>query len=128
MIKICVTGSISSGKSSTVRLFSNNRYPIFDADREVKKIYREKSFLFKARKFLPNLDIKSSFKSQIKQKILGKTDNLKQLEKIIHPLVRKKMKLFTKKHKNKKRLIFEIPLLIESKLMRYFDVIILVTC
>ena len=56
MIKICVTGSISSGKSSAVRLFSNNRYPIFDADREVKKIYKEKSFLLKARKFFPNLN------------------------------------------------------------------------
>ena len=33
------------------------------------------------------------------------------------------MKKFTKKHKNKKLLFFEIPLLIESRLMNNFDII-----
>ena len=37
------------------------------------------------------------------------------------------MQNFQKKTKIKKTLLFEIPLLIESKLMNYFDFIILVT-
>ena len=45
---------------------------------------------------------------------------------IIHPLVRKEMKKFTKKNKNQKTLFYEIPLLIESKLMKYFDIIIFI--
>ena len=36
------------------------------------------------------------------------------------------MKKFTIKNKNKKFLFFEIPLLIESKLMKYFDKIIFI--
>ena len=48
------------------------------------------------------------------------------MEKIIHPLVRKKMKKFTSKNKHKKFLFYEIPLLIESKLMKNFSVIIFI--
>ena len=50
--------------------------------------------------------------------------NLYKLEKMIHPLVRKEMKIFLKK-KNK-LLFLEIPLLIESKLSKYFDKIVFV--
>ena len=52
--------------------------------------------------------------------------NLKTLEKIIHPIVRKNLKKYIKKNKKQKILIFEIPLLIESKLMKNFDKIIFV--
>ena len=38
------------------------------------------------------------------------------------------MKKFVNKNNKKKMLIFEIPLLIESKLMKHFDIIILVSC
>ena len=38
------------------------------------------------------------------------------------------MKKFVYKNRKKKMLIFEIPLLIESKLMKHFDVIVLVSC
>ena len=51
-------------------------------------------------------------------------NNLYKLESIIHPLVRKEMISFLKK-KNK-ILFLEIPLLIESKLNKYFDKIIFV--
>ena len=40
-------------------------------------------------------------------------------------MVRTQMKKFVNKNKKKKILIFEIPLLIESKLMKHFDVILL---
>jgi len=48
------------------------------------------------------------------------------LEKIIHPRVRKRMKKFTFINKDQKLLFYEIPLLIESKLMNYFNLIIFV--
>ena len=41
-------------------------------------------------------------------------------------MVRKEMIVFLKKNKNKQFLFLEIPLLIESKLTRYFDVIIFI--
>ena len=58
--------------------------------------------------------------------IFSKQGTLKKLEEIIHPMVRKEMLAFLKKNKNKKFLFLEIPLLIESKLTRYFDVIIFI--
>ena len=71
------------------------------------------------------LKIKDSlnFKSVIKKLILNKKLNIMELEKIIHPLVRKGMQDFTARNKNKKFIFFEIPLLIESKLMKKFDLI-----
>ena len=51
---------------------------------------------------------------------------MKKLEKKIHPLVRREMFIFSRRNKNKKFLFFEIPLLIESKLTKYFDVIIFI--
>ena len=61
------------------------------------------------------------------KKLLSKNpEKLRTIEKIIHPLVRKELKSFVKKNKRQKFLIFEIPLLIESRLMKSFDKIILV--
>jgi len=57
---------------------------------------------------------------------LKKKRNIKKLERIIHPLVRKKMRSFTLKNRNKKILFYEIPLLIESKLMSHFNLIIFI--
>ena len=70
MIKVGITGSISSGKTTVIKMLSKNKYPIFDADKEVKKIY--------------------------------------------------------KRNKKKSLVFFEIPLLIESKLMSNFNKIIFV--
>ena len=64
--------------------------------------------------------------TKIKNQIKIDKRALKELELIIHPLVRRKMKDFMKKKRNFKIGVFEIPLLIESKLMKYFDSIIFV--
>ena len=68
----------------------------------------------------------NQIKKSIKKLLLEDKKNLKKLEKLIHPLVRKKMKKFTSKNKNKKTLFYEIPLLIESKLTSLFNLIIFI--
>ena len=55
---------------------------------------------------------------------LSNQNNLKKIIKIVHPEVRKKMKLFLQKNKNKKVVIMDIPLLLENKLHEPEDVII----
>ena len=128
MKKIGITGLISSGKSSVAKIISKKVYPIFDADKEVQNIYKKKKILKKLKNFL-NLSCKNSqLKNEIKKLIRQKKINLKKVEKIIHPIVRTKMKKFVNKNNKKKILIFEIPLLIESKLVKHFDIIILVSC
>ena len=125
MIKIGITGSLASGKSTVAKLISQNKHPIFNADNAVKTLYKKRIFTKKIQKqfhFKNNRNLKNKIKNLIKKdkKIL------KKLEMILHPLVRKEMRAFIKRKKNNKITIFEIPLLIETKLTRYFDFVVFV--
>ena len=123
MIKIGITGTLASGKTTAGQILSYKRGPLFSADNAVKNIYKDKYFKkIISKKF----DIKNNnlIKKSLKKLILSDKKNLTKLEKIIHPQVRNQMKKFTIKNKKSKFLFYEIPLLIESKLMKYFNIII----
>ena len=125
MIKIGITGSLASGKSTVAKIISSGKYPLYDADRAVQKIYQTNYFQTKVfKKF--KIKSKKNIKNNIKKIILKDERFLKDIEKIIHPIVRKQIINFLKSNKKKKFVIFEIPLLIESKLMKNYDKIILV--
>ncbi len=122
MKKIGITGSLASGKTTASKYLSSKKGPLFSADDVVKNLYKKKGFQSSiAKKF--NLKNISNLKENLKKKIFENTSNIKKLEKIIHPLVRKKMKNFIKKNKKRKFIFLEIPLLVESKLMSNFDII-----
>ena len=125
MIKIGITGSLASGKSTVAKLMSQNKYPLFIADRIVKSLYKKRYFIKKIkRKF--KLKNTKNLKKKIKDLIKKDKKKLKELELIIHPLVRKEMRVFMRPKMGIRFSIFEIPLLIESKLVKYFDHIIFV--
>ena len=65
MIKIGITGSLASGKSTVAKLISRNKYPIFSADRAVKNIYKKRVFINKIKKKF-NFKNKNNFKKKIK--------------------------------------------------------------
>ena len=52
--------------------------------------------------------------------------NLTKISLIVHPIVRRKMNVFLKKNKQHKLVILDIPLLIENKLNKKDDILILV--
>ena len=125
MIKIGITGTLASGKTTASKFLSNKRGPLFSADKAVSELYVNRSFKkLLSKKF--GVKNNNQIKKFIKNLIYNNSSNLKKLEKIIHPLVREKMKKFTKKNENKKMLFYEIPLLIESKLMKLFNIIIFI--
>ena len=125
MIKIGITGSLASGKTTASKILSSRRGPLFSADKAVKDLYKNKHFKsLVSKKF--KVKNNSKLKKSLKNLILKNKNNIKKLEKIIHPMVRKKMKNFTARNRNKKLLFYEIPLLIESKLMKHFNVIIFI--
>ena len=124
MKKIGITGSLASGKTTASKLISNKRGPLFSADQVVKKLYKKKNFKSLISKKL-KID-KKNIKKILRRKILEDKSYIEKLEKIIHPLVRKEMRRFVIKNKHKKFLFFEIPLLIENKLMHHFDLIIFI--
>ena len=125
MIKVGITGSLASGKTTASRILSYSRGPLFSADKVVGELYQNRDFKNTLYKEF-NLKNRNKIKINLKKKILKDKKNIKKLEKIIHPLVRNRMKSFTHKNKKRKILFFEIPLLIESKLMKNFDVIIFI--
>ena len=125
MIKIGITGSLASGKTTASKILSYKRGPLYSADGVVKNLYKNKNFQKIISKKL-NLKIKKNFKKEIIKKIIKQKKTLKKLERVTHPLVRKEMIKFLLKNKNKNFLFFEIPLLIENKLYRYFDIVIFI--
>ena len=115
MIKIAIIGDIGSGKSFVAKLFG---YPVFDADKEVSKIYKKNKNCFKKLKlklpqFINSFPIK---KKELKKAVLKNKNNLKKIENIVHPEVRKNMNKFVKINKDKKILVFDIPLILENKI------------
>ncbi len=125
MKKIGITGSLASGKTTASKILSLRNGPLFSADTIVRKLYNQvkfKNILKKKFKIKNN----SNIKNILRKKILINKTNLTKLEKIIHPLVRKEMHKFIKINKDKKLIFFEIPLLVESKLMNKFDIIIFI--
>ena len=125
MIKIGITGSIASGKTTASKILSYKRGPLFSADKAVKELYQNKKFKsLISRRF--KIENNKQIKKSLKKLVLENKKNFKKLENIIHPFVRKKMKSFTLQNKNKKLLFYEIPLLVESKLMKHFNVVIFI--
>ena len=125
MIKIGILGGIGSGKSYVAKNFG---YPVFNADLEVGKLYKNNKKIFnKLNKILPKYI--HSFpinKNEISNAILANKFNLKKIIKIVHLEVRKKMDIFLKKNKNKKIVILDIPLLLENKINQEKDVLVFI--
>ena len=100
MIRIGILGDIGSGKSYVANNFG---YPVFNADLEVSKLYKQDKKVFKKLKQkLPKYI--SSFpidKNEITKAILSNKINLKKIIKIVHAEVRKKMNFFFKRNKKK---------------------------
>ncbi len=122
---IGILGDIGSGKTYVAKCFG---FPVFNADLEVAKIYKNNRKVFKKlKKELPlyfnSLPVK---KEEIIDAILSDNRNLKKIIKIVHYEVRKKMSDFLKKNKNKKIVVLDVPLLLENRINKKKDILIFV--
>ena len=125
MIRVGVMGGIGSGKSFIAKLFN---CPVFNADKEVNRVYKnDKNCFVKLKKKLPKFI--NSFpvkKKQLVKAIREDKKNLAKISSIVHPIVRKRMKVFLAKNKKNKMVVLDIPLLIENKLNKKDDVLLFV--
>ena len=125
MIRIGIIGDIGSGKSYVAKQFG---FPVFNADIEVIKIYKKNRKCFKKlKKIFPN----HIFSFPIKKKELSRAalenkNNVKKINKIVHPEVRLRMKKFIKKYKKKKAVVLDVPLLLEGKINNKRDILVFV--
>ena len=126
MILVGLTGIIGSGKTFALVFFKSRRTTIFSADEEVKKILEKKSIKEKIYKLFPESFSKKKLNKNILASIVfGDRKKLRKLEKIIHPLVKKKKKNFLNRNRNKKVIIMEIPIIFEQKNEKNYNYIIL---
>ena len=125
MIKIAILGDIGAGKTFVSKLFG---FPVFNADKEVKKIYKSNKKCFnKLKKKFPNKQITYPINKKVLiHIIIEKKQNLKIINEIVHPIVRGRMKSFLKKNKNKKAIVLDIPLYLENKLNKKRDYLVFV--
>ena len=125
MIRIALVGDIGSGKTYVAKQFN---FPVFNADKEVVKLYKSSRKCFnKLHKAIPKyIFLYPVQKSQILKAILGNKSNLKKIVKIIHPEIRRKMNVFLNKNKNKKIVVLDIPLFLENRLNEKKDILIFV--
>ena len=125
MIRVGILGDIGSGKSYVADNFG---YPVFNADYEVSKLYKKDKKIFiklnkKLPKYITSFPIK---KNEITKAILTNKVNLRKIITIIHKEIRKALRLFLKKNKNKKIVILDIPLLLENKINHPNDILVFV--
>ena len=125
MIRIGVVGRIGSGKTFVAKNFG---YPVFNADYEVSKLYKQdRKIYYKLKKKLPKYIYTFPVdKNEITRAILTKPNNLKEIINIVHKEIRKRLNLFLKKNKTKKIVVLDIPLLIENKIFNKNDILIFV--
>ena len=126
MVKVIgILGDIGSGKSFIAKQF---KCPVFNADKEVNKLYKKnkscyKKLINKLPKYIKSYPIN---KTEITKAILANKNNIKKIVNIVHPLIRKKMNDFLKKNKEKKLIILDVPLLIENNLNKKEDILIFI--
>ena len=128
MIKVGILGSVGSGKSFVANIFKELGFNIFSADQVVSQIYKRDKNI--------NKKISNFFKLKLYQGRINKDElrdtlkknekKFKYLNKIFHPIVRKKLMLFLSKYKKTKLVVLDIPLLIENKMFNFVDIFIFV--
>ena len=125
MIRIGIVGDIGSGKSYVAKQFG---FPVFNADIEVNKIYKKNRKCFrKLKKIFPNYIFSFPIKKkELSRAISGNKNNIKKINNIVHPEVRLIMKKFIKKHKKKKAVVLDIPLLLEGNINKKEDILVFV--
>ena len=126
---IGITGSIACGKSLVSNYLQEKGYTIIDADKIGHMVLENDE----VKKQLVNKFGKSILKdNEVNRVTLGKlvfenNENLKELNNIIHPQIRKNISEQIQVHKNEKLVFVDVPLLFEAKFDDLVEKIIVIS-
>ncbi len=132
MIIIGITGSIGMGKSTISSMFRLLKIPVFDSDKQVRKILENDYYIIdQIYKLWPDTVIllkkqKKIDKVALGNKIFGNHKNKIILENIIHPKVQKARKKFLSDNFKSCIVGLDVPLLYETRTDKICDYIFLV--
>jgi len=118
MIVLGVTGSIAMGKSTVSTMLSHLNNPLHDADKTVHELMSVNGRAYHeiARSFPGATQVNGIDRSKLGQEVFGNPGKLKQLENILHPLVREARSRFVKQQSRyrSRLVILDVPLLYET--------------
>jgi dephospho-CoA kinase len=131
MVVIGLTGSIGMGKSTVAKMMKGFGLPVYSADEAVHEVMKKGgSAVRPVRKFFPESIKKGAVdRMSLSRSIASDPRRLRQLERIIHPLIRESERAFLKKAKERKApaVVLEIPLLFETGAEKRCDVVLCVS-
>ena len=124
-----LTGGIASGKSTVSNLFRKYGIEIVDADKVAKEVSEKKESIEKISNIFGKDILDSDGKivrEKLREKAFKNREMLQELNKIIHPQVMEYFKRKKEENSKDEILIFDIPLLYETKMEYLCDKIIVV--
>ncbi len=131
MITVGLTGSIGMGKSTTAAMFAAEGVPVYDADAEVHALYAKGGAAVEPLEAaFPGVVVDGAVdRARLSHLVVGKPDELKKLEAIVHPLVGESRVGFFQKAvaDGADIVILDIPLLFETGGEKRMDAVVVVS-
>lgn len=124
-----LTGSIGMGKSAVAAMLRREGVPLFDADAEVHRLQGPGGVLLPAieARFPGTTGPQGVDRAKLGAAVFGHPQELKALERIVHPAVHRSRKAFLQRNRSRKFVILDIPLLFETHGYRKLDGVIVVS-
>lgn len=131
MLIIGLTGSIGMGKSATSQMFARKGVPVCDSDALVHGLYEKGgAAVAPVTAAFPDANVEGRIDREVLSRlVLGQPEQLKRLERIVHPLVGMAQARFLQDcaARGERMVVLDIPLLLEAGGPRRVDVIVVVS-
>lgn len=130
MMIVGLTGSIAMGKSTTAQMFREFGVPVNDADEVVHALYRGEAVAPVDAAFPGTAKEGVIDRAELSRQLLERPERLRELEGIVHPLVRQKEREFLDSNAVAKVpfVVLDIPLLFETGAEARVDRVVVVSC
>ncbi|NVD40711.1 dephospho-CoA kinase [Ensifer sp. HO-A22] len=130
MMIVGLTGSIAMGKSTTAQMFREFGVPVNDADEVVHALYRDEAVAPVEAAFPGTVKDGAIDRAELSRQLLATPERLRELESIVHPLVRQKEREFLDRNAaaNVPFVVLDIPLLFETGAEARVDRVVVVSC
>ena len=129
MLKVGITGGIGSGKSTVTRFFSELGVPVYDSDQRAKSLMQHNdSIITKIKKEFGDNSYQNNAlnRSHLAEIVFKNELKLKQLNAIVHPVVRTDFYNWLSQNSDAKFVIKEAAIMIESGAYKDLDKLIVV--
>ncbi len=129
-MKVGLTGGIGAGKSTVADLFSQKGAVVIRSDELARQVIEPQTPGFQQviDRFGKDFINSEGYidRAKLAQIVFQDDAALKDLEKIVHPLVRSKTNQIIDQHTSETIIVNEIPLLLEKKMESLFDFLVIV--